>query len=508
MMRDDASVDATWDGTLEAWVADAAAPGSGSDLSVGPAGPAGVCVFRSEGAALSTDLMTGRVTSLWFEEDPSDGDRALLDLVLDEGSADRLDAPAGSPDLELGIVPVAERTDAALLAILADTERHVPLSPSSAGAFLIQAELAAVITRLRAKGHTAMAATEIDRCLAEADRIASNGQGRSLVTRLPDGVQFDPVPVRSALRSIADTLRHPGASEEDESPTVKLLLDAVYDLEQAPIKYAALGGNNGLERDDVPRFRGPQPVPFPELFAAPAFSLLRNDAEPEPGKVAVRTPVKADNTFELGELARRQVGLLPSGGTLRLDGAWCTIRQPIDPHAKLAMSRWVIGYRDGAPVGASPCTSSGDDARACFTVTAPPDEVAFTANPLRVDPTAHLARLVDADRLCRAAFWARRRNDPRADTWFAHGAVAWFELGRTFRAGWAWRLADQDLVRDVLESRADGEDLAATVASLEAVVASGDLPGTSLLDVVPTPAWVYAVDLEKYAQGSPNAGGA
>lgn len=501
MTRDDRAVRAGWDETLEAWVSDATAPGSGADQAAGPAGPAGVCVLRSEGATLSQCTMTGRVTSLWFEEDPTDDDRALLGLVLDEASARLLDAPAGADGFDLGILPVPARTDAALLAILADAERHVPMDPASAGAFLLQAELAAVITRLQAAGHVSVDAVELDRHLTAANRFADDMGRESLRSRLPEGVQFDPVPVRELLRSIADDLHPPGGLDRTEMPAVKRLRDAAYALDRVPLDMGNLGalGHGSAE--------AAEPVAFPDLFARPSLRVIANNDAPLPARVSLRTPVGDDGTFSLGALAPRQVGLRPLGGTLQLAGPWCTVTQPIETAARLPMSWWVIGLRQGRPVGAAPCTTTGDDALARFTVTDPPDELVITGNPLRVDPASHLASLGSVDRLCRAAFWARRTSDPRALQWFAHGAVAWFELGRVFRAGWAWQLADRDLVQQLLAARSSGDDLAASLAALESVVVSGDLPSPAMLAAVPTPAWVHAVDLERYARGSGTVGG-
>ena len=69
------------------------------------------------------------------------------------------------------------------------------------------------------------------------------------------------------------------------------------------------------------------------------------------------------------------------------------------------------------------------------------------------------------------------------------------------------KLADRDLVQQLLAARSSGDDLAASLAALESVVVSGDLPSPAMLAAVPTPAWVHAVDLERYARGSSTVGG-
>lgn len=503
MTRDTRTVLATWDEALDSWVADAHTARSGSDQATGPAGPAGVYVLRRPGASLSQCTMTGRVTSLWFDEHPDDDERALLALVLDAATMQELEAVAGRRPFEIGVVPVRERVDVARLAALADTIRHVALPSGGPAELLLHAEHAAVQTRLISEGHPFVRPDEAAAAGAAVDELAQRFGSSNLADRLPAGVVFDPAPVADLLRGIADDLHEPDGSE---SPTVALLRDSARMLDDEVLMM-------GAQRiAAAPVFRGPpgspNPVRFPELFAVPPLTVIVNPDDPSEGSAALVAAIGSDGTLApLGDLAPRQLGFAPAGGRAEVDGPWCTVTVPMDPSARHPSQRWVICRRGGVPVGAAPFTITGDHAGsnvavAHVAVSAHPDQCAFGAHPLvRAPETASGRDLESVDRLSRAAWWARRVGHPAAGEWFAHSAVAWLGLGHVFRAGWAWSMADQQVARELLAGRAGAAGAGEAVAALEAVVGSGDLPGADALALLPTPAWVRAVDLADYARG-------
>lgn len=486
--RDNQPMRMTWNQDLGAFEADATAPESGFDPAVGPAGPAGVCSLRSMGGSVSLDTITGRVVSLWFDTDPDDATRRLISLVIDETDRELLDSPAGSADFELPITPAGERTDVLLLATLLDAERNVPMNAHSPAAFLLHTELAAVQERLRGQGHQLLDSTELRRHLDEAENIAECFGGRSMTSRLPSGVSFDLDVVREALESILYSLQ---GLIEPTTATFNLLADTIFELRrEASGTDAMLGGS----------VMAVEPVAFPTLFAQPKLTIISNPHEPEAGAITLHVLLGEDGKFALGELAARQIALRADGGRCETSGSWCTVTQPMSGSTRSHLGLRVTALKGGEPVGAAPCSTYTGMMTATFAVSAAPDELAITAAPLNLDVHAHLSSFEATDRLCRAAHWARWVGDTRAASWFAHGAVSWYELGQVFRAGWAWHLADKELVERLFCERKGGGAASVAVAALRAVAGSGDVPLEHLTPTV-VPAWVHAVDLQRYAQG-------
>lgn len=490
-MRENRPVEVSWDDALEAWTADATAPGSGADPASGPAGPAGVNVLRSGAATVSQCTMTGRVTSLWFDEQPSGEDSALLGLVVDAASLSQLDQPAGSDPYSLRLRPVAERIPAARLAVLDHARQHVPMEPGGAAEFLLQAELAAVLGSVHQTDAGFVDAEQVSAALDAADALAESARGGSLLDRLPPTVGFDPHRDRPVIEALADQL---GDSSSVERPAVALLRDTAHQLSGGVTRMGGSTFQGALAVADPDT-----PTGGPQLFAASSLAVAASNDEPEPGRVEVRTAIGDDGAFALGDLAPRQVGLQPAGGSLAVTGSWCTITQPLHPGARQPVSWWVTALRGDRPVGSAPFGVDGDDAVARFAVEAPPDGVVISGHPLRPQVTARLRDLEAADRLSRAAWWARRLEDPIAATWFARSALAWLGLGRAFRAGWAWRHADQKLAHALLAQRAEGDDFTRAETALRAAATSGDVPAGELTTAVPAPVWIRAIDLATYA---------
>lgn len=497
MTWQDRPMRAEWDETLDAFTADAGAPGSGSDEAEGPAGPAGVSVLRTGGASVSQCTMTGRVSSLWFEASPSDEERALVGLVLPPGAEHRLDVPRESGPLDLPIAPVADRIEVARLAILTDTEKNVPIPEGSMADVLLRAEQAAVLKALHETNPDFVAAEEVRAARERADSLAEASNGA-----LPAGVRFDPDPVSQLLLPIAAKLTE-GSAEGEESPAVKLLLDTAHDLKNERLDMGAEAAAP-VPVEELPRFRG-VPVAVPELFGQPPLTVIGNPGDLEDGRVTLPSvPIGPDGSISLGALAAKQFGF--SAGRMEQDGAWTTMRFPMERGARHPENHWAIGLRGDQPVGSGPFTIVGDEAIAQFASKEQPDQIIVGGSPLIRSSASALADLASLDRLSRAAWWRHRTRPGEAAEWFAHCSVRWLTMGRVFRAGWAWSLADKKTAAKLLAARAEGPNLTAAIATLEAVVASGDLPAAAMTDRIPVPAWVHAIDLTDYARFDPRWG--
>lgn len=510
-MRDDHPVRAGWDDVLEMWSADADPGGPGDDPAIGPAGPAGVVVLRSPAATVSQCTITGRVTSLWFERELGDADRQLLALFL--GADDRsLDGADPDRPLDLEVLPVRDRIDVARLAGLLEAEAAVGSGPPSAARFLWHAELAEVCAAVSRRAPALISPDRARHHLDSADRLAEDSRWQTLSDGLPPGVSFDPLPTAQVLATLDATLAEHLGSDTAGSPARRLLQHSALHLDNLPLTAGPLGA----VADPEPAFRSraaaaPAPVSHPPVFA-PDLRAITNPS-PEEGQVALEVEVGPDGGVELGDLAPRQVGLQGTGGRLEVHDLWATFTVPLAPDARHPLSWWAVGKLGGddpAPIGAAPFTLVGGLAIAQFAVaSARVDRLAVVAHPLRPSATSRLAQLDAADRLGRAAWWGHRLYVPDANTWLAHAALAWFELGRVLRAGWAWQLGGQggqDEIRRLLTERADGAGQAIAASAMTSVLVSGRVPRVQLTEQVPMPAWLLAFDLGAYARSVPGVG--
>jgi len=184
----------------------------------------------------------------------------------------------------------------------------------------------------------------------------------------------------------------------------------------------------------------------------------------------------------------------PPDVTVRAVGRWRLVSAPTASDGLSSPYRWAKAFdSSGRLVGASRFAGPGASATATVAVSAEVARWEISAHPLGTPPVGIASMSIEAaTRLSRAAWFAWRAGRPVAGEMFAGAVMAWLGVGVVHRAGWAWALADQGAVRDMLERR-HATDLR---EALIAAASSGYLPTASVCTAVPVPLWAYVADLE------------
>ena len=471
-----------WNHALSAWTADVHPPGTGADPAIGPAGPMGVSQLRVGEASVSTCTVTGRVSSLWFGPEPDDEERALLAAVLAE--------PVGGVDLsrrdgalELTVAPVADRVDLARASNLFDTVRHVELTSDAnlLARTLAWAELAATLARLHLSpppgGERLIRRARVTEALTAADQLWGRLQAtRFVAADLPPALRangVDPSLTHPLLRAVLKDLDAFVAvvGEEEPGRAIRRLVGNLVDaLDRAALEGAPMGVLAGYEA---------------RLLELPVHDPFAD--QPRPGLPVV---ARAEgDTLILGDDAARLLGI--ASATVERLGSWHVVACREAPEGNRPPYVWVSAHgADGTLVGAAQLGGFPDALTARVAVAGEVEHYRFHDNLLRrPNDAVPFASFEAASELSRAA-WVDRQAGRPAERSFALACLAWLQLGLTFRAGWAWLLADHGLVRHGLESLGRPE----LEAALAAVAASGDVPAPGPVSStapgeLPAPLW-------------------
>jgi hypothetical protein len=442
-------------------------------------------VLRVEGASVSLCRITGRLVSFWVEPEPGPLAWALLGEVLADDSLKWAAAGGGAPR-SVRVRPVARRVTFTELALLEDTRARSGSGLGAAADFLLAVERADALLSLAAPLDLGFDRKVLSEELDElALRVPEKDVG-SLAAVLPKDTE-----VFARLARAHKTL---GALDARPQMAIDRLFGAAA---SAPI-----GTRSAVpveSRSAVGPIRGTATVDdgVDAAFDEAVASIV--DGGPNDLLGAF---VDGDR-LDLGDDAPAAAGLAPSGGTVRMDGPWCTIEIPTARRSRHTVTWWALARNADRPLGIGPLVLDGDSCRATFPTGSAPDEVWIVPHPIPLPEPFQLDDLEATDRLGYAA-WCISRLGRDATAWFSRCVVANLGLGRVFRAGWASNLADRRLTERLVARQASTHEARdAVLYGLRAVRASDDLPTTKDLELRRVPLWAHVADLGALASGRP-----
>lgn len=465
-----------WDERLELWKGHADAPGSGGDPAVGPAGPAGVAVLHAGAAVINTCIATGRVTDLYLQADLEQEERDAFAVIV-EDSLDEIEARVANPDREpfhLDVRPAAERQGLLRVVELLDALERIDLSTQPVALALGWIELAAALGDM--EDRQVPASFLDDGLLGDALRQADRASSQIAASEIPSTA-------RSRVASVLAQLTAACSFAPKSGGQVAIgLLNEFLKLRSLG---AAVGRPGGAVLDRI------QP------------NLLEGDEAPT--VFSVRPDARRDH-LELDHAAAQALRLLPKIGVAH-HGPWLTLSCQDDDREDRAPAIWVRAFDERRRlVGASQLVGTTPISVADVAITPGADVVEweFESNPFRrPKQSVPYGRLDHAAGVSRAAWIAQRAagaNAGLAEILYARSAIAWLYLGQTFRAAWAWSLADQQSVREELAAFRWGP----LDAALDAVVESGDIPDEHDPDgPTPVPLWMQAVKITSLVPSLP-----
>lgn len=472
-----------WDGRLEVWTGHVDPPGTGPDPAIGPAGPAGVAALRAGAAIVNTCTTTGRITDVYLHDELDQEERDALALLFEDDPSE-IEAQLADQDhrtFHLSARPATERRILVEVADLLDALTRVDLSQQPEARALAWAELAAALGEFgEHHGSTAFLSGNGDlltEALASADRQCGSVSASDLLHFALD---------RARIQVLVDRLR--SAQRLAPRSGGHLAIDLLE--EYLGLKHLGAGSRHG---------GGAVVQAIPDAAEVGALAV--------PLRVFTIRPSAGETILELSRNAA-EVLRLPARASVERTASWVVLTfRGHEADDDRAPATWLRAFdAEWRLIGAGQLHGRGPDAVA--EVAVPPGaQVAgweIESNPFgRPDRTVPFGRLDHAVAISRAALVARRTGrSGLAEVLFARAAISWTYLGQTFRAAWAWSLADQQSVREDLRALGWGP----LDAALDAVVATGDIPADP---GGPVPLWMHAADVGALApaQGGGTSGG-
>lgn len=458
-----------WDGRLEVWTGHVDPPGTGPDPAIGPAGPAGVAVLRAGDAVVNTCTTTGRITDVYLHDELDQEERDALALLFEDDPSE-IEARLADQDhrtFHLTARPATDRRALVEVADLLDALTRVDLSQQPEAQALALAELVAALGELGENHGSAMFlfgdGDLLTEALASADRQCGSVNASDLLRFSLD---------RSRVQALVDRLRSAQrlAPRSGGHQAIDLL------EEYLGLNHLGPGPRHGGGAlIDAVR---PDAAEVAALAAPPSVFTIRPSAD----AMVLKLSREAANVLRL-----------PASASVERTASWVVLTFRGQDHDDRAPATWLRAFDpERHLIGAGQLHGRGADAVAELAVP-PGSQVAeweIESNPFgRPDRTVPFGRLDHAVAISRAALVARRTGrSGLAEVLFARATIAWTYLGQTFRAAWAWSLADQQSVREDLRSLGWGP----LDAALDAVVATGDIPADPGGSV---PLWMHAADV-------------